>query len=262
MESRVKNFRLLFAAVAFAALATTTSLARHGGGRPAPASGHSAAHHESSGPAVTSEPAANPAGNIAPSLTGAASLNGSGTKKGGGEAGKDAGGKTSGAIGRTGAALHGIDLVRPDDGYASRGLGRRATRSSLIAKSAERTPTIVPPGNVVVHPPTSVPGAPVEFARNAIGVTVPSTSIQNLSIVHPSSGIAVINGTAAKTSIGGNANEIRHENPHPVAIAGPSIYSTGSNGTAMGHPTAGPAELGGPSHTATGIGGASIRPRR
>jgi hypothetical protein len=262
MESRVKNFRLLFAAVAFAALATTTSLARHGGGRPAPASGHSAAHHESSGPAVTSEPAANPAGNIAPSLTGAASLNGSGTKKGGGEAGKDAGGKTSGVIGRTGAALHGIDLVRPDDGYASRGLGRRATRPSLFAKSPKGTPTIVPPGNVVVHPPTSVPGAPVEFARNAIGVTVPSTSIQNLSIVHPSSGIAVINGTAAKTSIGGNANEIRHENPHPVAIAGPSIHSTGLNGTAMGHPTAGPAELGGPSHTATGIGGASIRPRR
>jgi hypothetical protein len=261
MESRVRTFRLLFTAVAFAALATTTSLARHGGGRPAPASGHSAAHHESSGPAVTSEPAANPAGNIAPSLTGAASFNGSGTKKRGGEAGKDAGGKTSGAIVRTGAALHGIDLVRPDDGYASPGLRRRATRSSLIAKSAKRTPTIVPPGNVVVHPPTSLPGAPVEFARSAIGVTVPSTSIQNLSIVHPSSGIAV-NGTAAKTSIGGNANEIRHENPHPIAIAGPSIHSTGLNGTAMGHPTAGPAELGGPSHTVTGIGGASIRPRR
>jgi hypothetical protein len=261
MESRVRTFRLLFAAVAFAALATTTSLARHGGGRPAPASGHSAAHHESSAPAFTSEPGANPAGNIAPSLTGAASFNGSGTKKGGGEAGKDAGGKTSGAVGRTGAAFHGIDLVRPDDGYASPGLRRRATRSSLIAKSAKSTPTIVPPGNVVVHPPTSLPGAPVEFARNAIGVTVPSTSIQNLSIVRPSSGIAV-NGTAAKTSMGGNANEIRHENPHPVAIAGPSIHSTGLNGTAMGHPTAGPAELGGPSHIVTGIGGASIRPRR
>ena len=113
----------------------------------------------------------------------------------------------------------------------------------------------------MVHPPTSLPGAPVEFARNAIGVTVPSTSIQNLSIVRPSSGIAV-NGTAAKTSMGGNANEIRHENPHPVAIAGPSIHSTGLNGTAMGHPTAGPAELGGPSHIVPGIGGASIRPRR
>jgi hypothetical protein len=255
MESRVRTFRLLFAAVAFAALATTTSLARHGGGRPAPASGHSAAHHESS------EPAANPAGNIAPSLTGAASFNGGGAKKGGGEAGKDAGGKTSGAIGRTGAALHGIDLVRPDDGYAGRGLRRRATRSSLIAKSAKSTPTIGPPGNVVVHPPTSLPGAPVEFARSAIGVTVPSTSIQNLSIVHPSSGI-VVSGTAAKTNIGGNADEIRHENPHPIAIAGPSIHSSGLNGTAMGHPTASPAELGGPSHTVSGIGGASIRPRR
>jgi hypothetical protein len=95
-----------------------------------------------------------------------------------------------------------------------------------------------------VHPPTSLPGAQVEFARSAIGVTVPSTNIQNLSIVHPSSGIAV-NGTAAKTSVGGNANEIRHENPHPVAIAGPSIHSTGLNGTAMGHPIASPAELGG-----------------
>jgi hypothetical protein len=261
MESRVKTFRLLFAAVAFAALATTASLARHGGGRPAPASGHSAAHRESSGPAVTSEPAANPAGNIAPSIAGAASFNGSGIKKEGDEAGKDAGGKISGAIGRTGAALHGIDLVRPDDGYASPGLRRRATRSSLIAKSAKRTPTIVLPGNFVVHPPTSLPGAQVEFARSAIGVTVPSTNIQNLSIAHPSSGIAV-NGTAAKTSIGGNANEIRHENPHPVAIAGPSIRSTGLNGSAMGHPIASPAELGGPSHTVSGIGGASIRPRR
>jgi hypothetical protein len=259
MESRVRTFRLLFAAVAFAALATTTSLARHGGGRPAPTSGHSAAHH-SFGPAVTSGPVANPAGNIAPSLTSAASFNGSGTKKGGDEAGKDAGGKISGAIGTTGATLHGIDLVRPDDGYASPGLRRRATRSSLIAKSGKRTPTIVPPGNFVVHPPTSLPGARVEFARSAIGMTVP-TNIQNLSMVHRSSGIAV-NGTAAKTSIGGNANEIRHENPHPVAIASPSIHSTGLNGTAMGHPIAGPAELGGPSHTVSGIGGASMRPRR
>jgi hypothetical protein len=259
MESRVRTFRLLFNVIAFAALATTTSLARHGAGRPAPASGHSAAHHESSGPAVTSEPAANPAGNIAPSLTGAASFNGSGAKNGGGEAGKDAGGKTSGAIGRTGAALHGIDLVPPGDGYASPGLRRRATRSSPIAKSAKSTPTNVPAGTIVVHPPTSLPGAPVEFARSAIGVTVPSTSIQNLSNVHPSSGIAA-NGTAAKTSMGGNANEIRHDNPHPVATGGPSIHSTGLNGTAMGHPTA--AELGGPSHTVSGIGGASFHPRR
>src|SRR5580704_10271838 len=159
MESRVRTFRLLFNVIAFAALATTTSLARHGGGRPAPPSGHSAAHHESSGPAVTSEPAANPAGNIAPSLTGAASFNGSGAKNGGGEAGKDAGGKTSGAIGRTGAALHGIDLVPPGDGYASPGLRRRATRSSPIAKSAKSTPTNVPAGTIIVHPPTSLPGA-------------------------------------------------------------------------------------------------------
>jgi hypothetical protein len=261
MEGRVKTFRLLFAIVAFAALATTTSLAQHVGRRPAPASGHSAAHREGFGPAVTFEPAANPPGNIPPSFTGAASFNGSGTKIEGEERGKDTRGKISGAIGRTGAALYGIDLVRPDDGYASPGLRRRATRSSLIAKSAKRTPTIVPPGNVVVHPPTSLPSARVEFARSAIGVTLPTINIQNLSIVLPSSGTAV-NGAAAKTSIGGNANEIRHENQHSVAIAGSSIHSTSLNGSAMGRPTAGPADIGGPSHAVTGIGGASIRPRR
>jgi hypothetical protein len=64
-------------------------------------------------------------------------------------------GRAAGGTGKTGAA-HGIDLVRPDDGYAS--LRRRATRSSLIANGPKKSPTIVPPGNAVVHQPALPPG--------------------------------------------------------------------------------------------------------
>ena len=119
----METSRLIFAAVAFATLASTTSLARHGAGKPGSLSG--AAHHGNSASSVTTEPAVNAAGV--------------------GAAGNDAGSKTSQALGGTGAARHGIDLVRPDDGYASPGLRRRATRSALIAKSDKRHPTIVLP---------------------------------------------------------------------------------------------------------------------
>jgi hypothetical protein len=259
MESRVKTSRLLFAAVAFATLATTTSLARHGAGKPASLPG--AAHHESAGPPITTVPATNTAGDTPPSLTsesetkiGRAALptmiSGRGT---GGETGNDAGSKASHSF----ASSHGIDLLRPDGGYASPGLRRRATRSSLIAKSEKRNPTIATPGNLVVHPPTSPPGAPAQFARSAIGVIIPGTSIQNLGVIRQSSGV-LVNANAAKTSIGGNAGEIRHENPHPAAMAGASLNSTGLNGAAMGHPTSSPATLGGPAHIASGIGGAII----
>jgi hypothetical protein len=64
----------------------------------------------------------------------------------------------------------------------------------------------------------------------------------------------------AKTSIGGNAGEIRHENPHPVPVAG-AIHSSGLSGSAMGHPAVNAAALGGPAHIATGIGGGSMRPK-
>jgi hypothetical protein len=238
MESRVETSRLIFAAVAFATLASTTSLARHGAGKPASLSG--AAHHGNSGSTITTEPAVNTTGV--------------------GEAGNDAGSKTSHALGGTGAARQGIDLVRPDDGYGSPGLRRRAIRSTLIAKSDKRNPTIALPGNLVVHPPTSPAGAPAPFARSAIGVTVPGTSIQNLGVTRQSSGV-LVNPNPAKTSIGGNAGEIRYEKPHPVAMAGASLNPTGLNGAAMGHTNSSPAALGGPAHITSGIGGASIHPK-
>jgi hypothetical protein len=258
MESRVNTCRTILAAVAVAALAGNASLA---------APGHGAAHHQSSAPGA-SEGVANP-GKIAPNPaseieTGAgrsslpATVNGVANKKGGGEVGHDAG-KASGTVGKTGAAVRGIDLVRPDGGYA--GLRRRATRSSLIANAPKKVPTIVAPGNIVVHAPISSPAA---AAKNAIGVTAPSTGIQNLAVAHPSTGVMVngntANGYVAKTSIGGNAGEVRHQNPPPVPMSG-AIHATGLSGTTMGHPAVNAAALGGPAHNVSGIGGASIRPR-
>jgi hypothetical protein len=230
MESRVETSRLIFAAVAFATLASTTSLARHGAGKPASSSG--AAHHGNSASSVTTEPAVNAAGV--------------------GAAGNDAGSKTSQALGGTGAARHGIDLVRPDDGYASPGLRRRATRSALIAKSDKRHPTIVLPMNLVVHPPTSPAGAQVPFARSAIGVALPGTSIQNPGVTRQFSSV---NANA------GNAGEAHHGTPQPVAMAGASLNPTGLNGAAMGHPASSPAVLGGPAHITAGLGGASLHPK-
>src|SRR5260370_41395362 len=65
MESRVKTYRTILAAVAVAAFAGNASLAQHGAGRSAP---HGAAHHQNSAPGG-SEVGANPAGKIAPNPT-------------------------------------------------------------------------------------------------------------------------------------------------------------------------------------------------
>jgi hypothetical protein len=209
MESHVKTYRTILAAVAFAALATTAGMAQHSG-KAAPKSGASASHE---GPAA-------------------------------------------GGTGKTGAA-HGINLVTPDNGYAS--LRRRATRSSLIANGPKKSPMVVPPGNAVVHTPALPSGAPAEHGRNAIGVTAPAiTGIQSPGIAHPVSGAAAV-GSVAKTSIGAEVGDVRHETPHTVPIAAISSHSTGLSGAAMGHPTTSAATLGGPSHTVSGIGGGNVR---
>ena len=136
---------------------------------PAP---HGAAHHQSSAPGA-SEVGANPAGNIAPTpaseiekSAGRSSLPAtfnSGANKKGGEGGNEAGFKR--AVAKTGAAVQGIDLVRPDGGNAN--LRRRATRSSLIANAAKKVPTIVAPGNIVVHPQISLAGRRSRRMRSA-----------------------------------------------------------------------------------------------
>ena len=262
----MKTCRTMLAAFALAAVAGNVSLAQHGGGKSG--LGHGATHHQSS-LTVASEGATVP-GRIAPNAAGESDKS----------AGRSPlpptinGPQASGTAGKTGAAVQSIDLAGSGDGYAS--LRRRAMRSTLIANAPKKIPTSVPPGNTVVHPPTSSPG---EIARNAIGVTAPGSGIRNPAIVHPTSGIAVkgsaangavananlananlANGMVAKTSIGGNAGEIRHENPHPVPAAG-TIHSTGLSGSAMGHPAGNAATLGGPAHIVTGIGGGSMRPK-
>jgi hypothetical protein len=269
MEGPVKTCRTILAAAAVIALAGNASLAEHGGGKSAP--GHGAAHHQSSAPGAA-EGAANP-GKGAPNPTGEversagrsappATIIGVANKKGGGEVGHDFGPKMPSTFGKTGAAVHGIDLVRPDDGYAN--LRRRAMRSTLIANAPKKIPTTVPAGSTIVHAPTSSPVVSAGVARNAIGVTAPSAGIQNLAVTHPSLGVAVngsvANGNVAKTSIGGNAGEVRHESAHPVPIAG-AIHPTGLSGSMMGHPAVNAAALGGPAQIVSGIGGKSIRPK-
>jgi hypothetical protein len=271
----VKTCRTILAAAAIAALAGNASLAQHRAVKSAP--GHGAAQHQSSA-LGGSEGAANP-GNIAAHAASEsdksaghsplpAMVNGVANKTGGGEVGHNAGPKAAGAAGNTGAALQSIDLAGPGDGSAS--LRRRAMRSSLIAGAAKKIPTIVPPGNVVVHAPTSSPAMPAEIARNAIGITAPSTGIRNLGVAHPSSGIAAAGGSLAggsltsgilaRTSIGGNAGQVRHDDPRPVPMAS-AIHSTGLSGTTMGHPAVNAAALGGPARIVSGIGGGSMRPK-
>jgi hypothetical protein len=257
MESRVKTYRTILAAVAVAAFAGNASLARHGAGRSAP---HGAAHHQSSAPGA-SEVGANPAGKIAPNPTTEveksaghsslpAAVNGVASGRGG-EIGNDAGSKASTV--KTGAAVQGIDPVRPDGANAS--LRRRAMRSSLMPDAPKKVPTAVPPGNIVVHPPIA---SQAVTAKSAIGVSAPNTGIRNQAVARPSAGV-MVHGNVAKTSIGGNVGEVRHENLHPVATVG--AVPTGLSGTTMGHPAVNAAALGGPAHIVSGIGGASIRPK-
>jgi hypothetical protein len=149
--------------------------------------------------------------------------------------------------------------VKLDGGYSN--LRRRAMRSSLIANGPRKNPTIASPSNAILHP-TSPPSGPAGRARNAIGITAPATAgIYSPGMTHPLTGVGVI-GTAAKSSIGGNVGELRHEIPHPVPMATAATHPTGLSGAAMGRPATSPAALGGPAHITSGIGGASFHPKR
>ncbi len=256
MESRVKTYRIILATVALAAFAGNASLAQHGSGRSAP---HGPAHHQSA--AGGSEAAAAAAGKIAPNptieversagrSTLPATVNGVAGRKGG-EVGNDAGAKSSTV--KTGAAVPGIDSIRPDVVNAS--LRRRAMRPSLMTDAPKKVPTIVTPGNIVVHPPIAPQAV---TAKNAIGVSAPGTSIQNQAVAHPPAG-GMVHGDVAKTSIGGNVSEVRR-NLHPVPVVG-AVPPTGLSGSTMGRPAVNAAALGGPAHIVSGIGGASIRPK-
>jgi hypothetical protein len=154
MNRQAKTNRWVLAAVACAVLATDASIAAGRGGKSAPKSSEAVSHEEGSpggqfldlGAAANKAGAdtagrnsglggeRNDAGNLAARAAATSTANGRSARGGAGEAGIESGGKAANTGGKS--VAHGIDLVRPDDGYA--GLRRRATRSSLIAAGQKK----------------------------------------------------------------------------------------------------------------------------
>jgi hypothetical protein len=267
MDRQVKTNRWFFAVVACAALAAGASFAaEREGSNPAPKSGETTATQEGSGRLPDAGVAASKAGadtggqnsglagnrndavNAAarPSAPGVAT--GRATRGGVGEAGP----KAANAGGKSAAAPRGIDLVRPDDGYASRGLRRRATRSSLIAAGQKKKLQIVPTVAATSRPPSPASAA-LESLRNSAGVAMPA---------HYSSGKADSIHTApastaiAKNSLGMNITALHPPETHPK-VTGPMPVVAGISGTTMGH--AGLGGIGGPAKDRSGISGSGFR---
>jgi hypothetical protein len=151
--------------------------------------------------------------------------------------------------GRGGGGAERIDLVRPDDGYAS--LRRRAAGSALagIAAGKKPKPLAVPTGQAIK------PMVPPTTAHNAVGaVVVNGASSQDHKNAVPPHGI------------GPGTNSIGVGATHPVAPAGnvrPPIppQTPGINGTTIGHIASTSGTVGGPAKPRTGINGTSFRPR-
>jgi hypothetical protein len=164
--------------------------------------------------------------------------NSRGTK--GGETATGKGGKS---------AEPGIDLVRPDDGYAN--LHRRAVRSSLIAAQKKKLQTI-PTIAATPHPP----GPPAEHGRNSAGVTLPSgATVGKPELVHTVPG-APVNTGVGKNSLGLSVNETHHTETHNTAI-GTTVPVSGINGTTMGRVNAG--TVGGPTKDRSAINGSAYQ---
>jgi hypothetical protein len=88
------------------------------------------------------------------------------------EAGIGSGPKVARSVGKSAGEALGIDLVRPDDGYANAGLARRAARSSLIPTSQKKRLQILPPVPVTPHL-RSPAGTSFEPLRNSAGAEPP-----------------------------------------------------------------------------------------
>lgn len=250
MDRQVKTNRWCFALVACAALAGGASFAAEREGRnPAPKSGETTATQEGSGH-LPDAGTRNDAGNVAARPPGPGAAIGRATKGGVGEAG-EAGPKAANAGGKSAAAPRGIDLVRPDDGYASPGLRRRATRSSLIAAGEKKKLQIVPTITATFRPPAPAGAAP-EFLRNSAGVAMPahSSSAKPDSIRTAPASMGI-----AKNSLGMSVTAIHHPETHSQAT-GPMPVVAGINGTTMGH--AGLGGVGGPAKDRSGIGGSGF----
>ncbi len=281
-ESRVKTAAMLCAVAIFGALATNVSFAEQND-RQAPATG---AIESSAAGTIVTDTARKDAGggdrrdgqrngrdaaNAATSPTSSAVApgeqtspsNGGRWQHGTGGPGADSGRRganagpsinppTTGQVTK-GVGEHGIDLVRPDDGYAS--LRRRAIRKSLIANSAKKT--IIPYTNPAARPQGSSLAAVSDPVRNAVGVAsangvnFPQSDKGHRPTTFPAHGNA---GTPVADA---HASTTLHANP-AGHVPGPG---TGINGSNYGRLASGPGIVGGPAKIRTGVNGTSIRPR-
>jgi hypothetical protein len=261
--------RCFLAGVACLALAASASTAAERKGSTGPKSGEAISHQEGlpeTGPpdpsVAVKKSSTNPAGqnsdhsenrtdpgDVAVRPSAAATPNAPGSI--------ESGGKTAGKGGNFVEAPHGIDLVRPDDGYGNPGLRRRATRSSLIALSQNKKSRILPPVVVPPHLP-SFSAAPIERPRNSAGVELPvGTGIAKPDSLHTVAGLPANTGLAGN-SLGISTNETHRAGIH-VTTSSTVLPVTGINGTNLGH--AGASGIGGPAKNRTGINGSALRPR-
>jgi len=149
---------------------------------------------------------------------------------------------------------HGIDLVRPDDGYSS--IRRRAARSPPFANGQKKNLQTASP-LAVAHPQTS-PGVQVGPSRNAVGVSMPSdTGVGKPAPTRPIPALPITTGLA-KNSVGISVSQIRRPETH-LSATGAMIPNTGINGTTMGHVGAGAGRVGGPAKDRSAINGSVVR---
>jgi hypothetical protein len=272
MDRQTTTNRWILAAFACAVLAADASIAAESAGKSAPKSGEAISHQEASPGGQLPDPGSAPnkagadtagqnsglagnrndAGNLAARPSVASAASGRSAKGGAAESGIGSGGKTTNT---DRSAPHGIDLIRPDDGYAS--LRRRATRSSLVATGQTKKLQVVPPVAVTPHQ-LSPASTSAERQRNSAGVTLPaSTSVGKPDSIHTLPSVSVNTGLA-RNSVGTSPGEIHRPEIHLTAT-GAMAPVTGINGTTMGHIGAG--GIGGPAKDRSVINGSALRHR-
>jgi hypothetical protein len=276
MDRQKKINRGHLAVIACAMLSAGASFAAEREGKSAPKAGEAVSYQEGSpaarlpadpgiatsktgtntgGPSSGLAGNRNDAGNVAAPPFNPAKANGHSAKGGGGETSIETGSKGASAGGKSAGVARGIDLVRPDDGYAN--LRRRATRSSLMDTGNKKKLQVVPTVPVISHPPSPA-GVPVEPLRNSAGVAMPgSTGIGKPDSIHTFPG-APVNTGLAKNSLGMSVSEIHRLDTH-LRTAGATAPVPGINGTTMGRTGIG--GVGGPAKDRSAINGSALRPR-
>jgi hypothetical protein len=249
MDRQAKTKRWILAAAACAVLAADASIAAERADT-APKSGEAVSHQESL-----------PAGHVP---DGGAAANKTGTDTAGQSSGlaghrNDTGSlaarpsiasTANGRSAKGGTGEAGIDLIRPDDGYAN--LHRRAPRSSLVAAGQKKK---LPPVAVTPHQLSSA-RIPAEPLRNSAGAAFPiSTGIPDSIRTIPGGPVST---GLARNSVGVSPADIHRPDIHLAATSMmPPV--TGINGTTMGH--AGAGGVGGPAKDRSAINGSALRPR-